>query len=62
LYDHNFSVQVRRKWKRVNAGEIVMEIMGHEDCASFRKYIQLTDKVKREEMNRAWDVPMLKVV
>jgi hypothetical protein len=55
-------VQVRRKWKRVYAGEIVMENMGHEDCASFRKYIKLSDKVKREEMNRARDVPMLKVV
>jgi site-specific recombinase XerD len=42
--------------------EIVMKITGHKDYATFKKYIKLTDKVKQEEMNRAWDVPLLKVV
>jgi integrase len=35
--------------------ETVMSITGHKDYATFKKYIKLTDSVKEEEMNKAWN-------
>ena len=34
--------------------EIVMKITGHKSYAVFKKYIQITDKVKDNEMRRVW--------
>lgn len=34
--------------------ETVMEITGHKDYKMFKKYIKITDKIKRIEMNVAW--------
>lgn len=43
--------------------ETVMAITGHKDYRTFKKYIKITDKIKRIEMNMAWKrEPKLKVV
>lgn len=34
--------------------EVVMEITGHKEYSTFKKYIKITDKVKQSEMNRIW--------
>jgi len=35
--------------------ETVMSITGHKEYKTFKKYIKLTDKVKKEEMHRVWN-------
>jgi len=43
--------------------ETVMEITGHKDYKTFKKYIKLTSSVKAVEMNKIWKKePTLKVV
>jgi site-specific recombinase XerD len=42
--------------------EVVMNMTGHKEYQTFKKYIKITDKVKLLEMNRVWDKPNLKVV
>lgn len=43
--------------------ETVMGITGHKQYATFKKYIKITNKVKRVEMKQIWDnEPALKVV
>jgi len=43
--------------------ETVMEITGHKDYKTLKKYIKITNKVKQVEMNRIWSAPAdLKVV
>lgn len=44
--------------------ETVMEITGHKCYKMFKKYIRITDKIKRIEMNRVWsrETTMKKVV
>jgi integrase len=34
--------------------EVIMEISGHKDYKTFKKYIKITDKVKKDELNRIW--------
>lgn len=34
--------------------EIVMEITGHKDYRTFKKYIKISSNVKATEMNKAW--------
>lgn len=34
--------------------EVVMEMTGHKNYATFKRYIKITNKVKKEEMNRLW--------
>jgi len=34
--------------------EIVMSITGHRDYKSFQKYIKLSQRIKADEMNKAW--------
>ena len=34
--------------------EVVMEMTGHKNYATFKRYIKITSKVKKEEMNRLW--------
>lgn len=46
--------------------EIVMQITGHKEYKTFKKYIKITDKVKEVEMLRIWDKkqgpsPLMKV-
>ena len=42
--------------------EVVMNITGHKEYQTFKKYIKITDKVKLLEMTRVWDRPNLKAV
>jgi len=35
--------------------EIVMKITGHKDYKTFKRYIEITDKVKHQEMMKAWN-------
>jgi len=35
--------------------EVVMQISGHKDYKTFKKYIKITDKVKMDELNRIWN-------
>lgn len=43
--------------------ETVMEITGHKDYKTFTKYIKMTNKVKKVEMNKIWKKePVLKLV
>lgn len=35
--------------------EVVMSITGHRDYKSFQKYIKLSQRVKADEMNKAWN-------
>ena len=35
--------------------EIVMKITGHKDYATFKRYIEITSKVKYQEMMKAWN-------
>ena len=35
--------------------EIVMKITGHKDYKSFKRYIEITSKVKHQEMMKAWN-------
>ncbi len=37
--------------------ETVMSITGHKDYQTFKKYVKITDKVKKVEMNRVWKKP-----
>lgn len=37
--------------------EVVMSITGHKNYKNFKKYIQLTDKVKISELKRVWTKP-----
>lgn len=34
--------------------EVVMEMTGHKNYATFKRYIKITSKVKKEEMKRLW--------
>jgi len=34
--------------------EVVMEMTGHKNYATFKRYIKITSKVKKEEMNKLW--------
>ena len=34
--------------------EVVMEMTGHKNYATFKRYIKITNQVKKEEMNRLW--------
>jgi len=43
--------------------ETIMEITGHTSYKTFRKYIKITSKVKRDEINKFWKKPShLKVI
>lgn len=42
--------------------EVVMELTGHKDYRTFKKYIKITDTVKSIEMNKFWGENILKVV
>jgi integrase len=42
--------------------EVVMNMTGHKEYQTFKKYIKITDKVKLLEMNKVWDKPNLKAV
>jgi integrase len=42
--------------------EVVMNITGHKEYQTFKKYIKITDTVKLLEMARVWDRPQLKAV
>ena len=35
--------------------EVIMQISGHKDYRTFKKYIKITDKVKTDELNRIWN-------
>ena len=39
-----------------------MEITGHKDYKTFKKYIKITDNVKETEMNKIWNSEPLKIV
>lgn len=34
--------------------ELVMKITGHKTYENFKKYIKLSDKFKKQEMQRVW--------
>ena len=38
--------------------EAVMEMTGLKNYASFKRYIKITSKVKKEEMKRLWERKM----
>lgn len=42
--------------------EVVMEITGHKDYGTFKKYVKITSKVKIIELTRAWNKPTLQAV
>lgn len=42
--------------------ETIMEITGHTNYKTFRKYVKITSKVKHQEMNKFWKKPHLKLV
>lgn len=44
--------------------ETVMEITGHKSYKMFKKYIKITDKIKKVEMNKIWsrETPLKKVI
>jgi integrase len=42
--------------------EVVMNITGHKEYQTFKKYIKITDTVKLLEMAKVWDRPNLKAV
>jgi len=42
--------------------EVVMAMTGHRNYKSFMKYVKITDKIMEQEMNRAWNKPLLKAV
>jgi len=42
--------------------EVVMAMTGHRNYRSFMRYVKITDKVKEQEMNRAWNKNLLKAV
>ena len=42
--------------------EVVMEITGHKDYRTFKKYVKITDTVKTIEMNKFWGEDILKVI
>ena len=42
--------------------EVVMEMTGHKDYRTFKKYIKITDNVKSIEMNKIWGEKILKIV
>ena len=35
--------------------EIVMKIIGHKDYKTFERYIEIINKVKHQEMMKAWN-------
>ncbi|WP_224999420.1 site-specific integrase [Cesiribacter sp. SM1] len=35
--------------------ETIMEVTGHEDYRTMKQYLKITDKLKRAEMNKAWN-------
>jgi len=35
--------------------DIVMSISGHKNFSNFKKYIKLSERIREEEMNKAWD-------
>lgn len=41
------------------SAEEVMRISGHEDYASFKRYVQITEKRKKESMSKAWGKPVV---
>jgi site-specific recombinase XerD len=41
--------------------EVIMQITGHRDYRSFKKYIKVTDSQKEREMLKAWSKPIMKV-
>lgn len=42
--------------------ETLMEITGHKDYKTFKKYIKITSNVKQSEMNKVWRKEPLKIV
>ena len=42
--------------------EVLQKILGHKSIKTTMKYVRITDNVKAEEMNRAWNKPQLKLV
>jgi len=45
------------------SAEQVMSISGHTDYKSFKRYVDVTEKLKKVVMEKAWgEVPVLKVV
>lgn len=42
--------------------EVVMAMTGHRSYRSFQKYVKITDKVMENEMNKAWNTPLLRAV
>lgn len=42
--------------------EVVMAMTGHRNYRSFMRYVKITDKVKEQEMNKAWNQPKLRAV
>ncbi len=42
--------------------EVVMNMTGHKEYQTFKKYIKITDNVKLVEMTRVWDRPNLRIV
>lgn len=42
--------------------DTIMEITGHTNYKTFRKYIKITSKVKHQEMNKFWKKPHLKLI
>ena len=42
--------------------ETVMEITGHKNYKTFKKYVKITDTVKQTQINKAWKSPKLRIV
>ena len=42
--------------------EVVMAMTGHRNYKSFMKYVKITDKVMELEMNKAWNIPLMRAV
>lgn len=43
--------------------ETIMEITGHKNYKTFKKYLKITSKVKHNEMNKYWKKPaLLKII
>lgn len=58
-YEHIGTHAARRTFitlslERGMRAEVVMKITGHSDYRTFKKYINLTDKIKKNEMTQAW--------
>ncbi|QLH52845.1 MAG: hypothetical protein CH6_0227 [Candidatus Kapaibacterium sp.] len=42
--------------------EVVMQITGHKDLKSFSRYIEITTRVKAQEMRKIWKIPFAETV